>query len=68
DYWANFIRSGDPNGKDDGSDLPVWSPFTAQNRAEMVFQDEGPVPASENDDFIRFLTEHVYREITGEEF
>lgn len=69
DYLANFIKIGDPNGKaDDGRDLPIWTPFTATNRAEMVFRDEGPVPSTENDPFVRFLTEHVYRENTGEEF
>lgn len=68
DYWANFIKTGDPNGKtDDGGDLPVWASYTGANRAEMVFRDEGPVPSTENDPFVRFLTGHIYRENTGEE-
>ncbi len=29
-YWANFMRSGDPNGDDaDGSPMPRWEPMTA---------------------------------------
>ena len=31
DYWANFIRTGDPNG----AGLPQWTPFTEANQAVM---------------------------------
>lgn len=67
-YWTNFIRTGDPNGKDDdGSDMPHWSLFTGEERAEMIFCDEGPVPAVEDSAFNRFLTDHLIDEITGED-
>jgi len=63
DYWANFIKTGDPNGTtDDGSALPIWSPFTGETCAEMVFCDEGPVPSAGTAPFIRFLTEHIYKD------
>ena len=40
-YWANFIRSGDPNGKDaDGSDMPLWKPFTEDDPNRMCFYDQ----------------------------
>ena len=44
-YWANFIRSGDPNGKDaDGSDMPVWEPLTGDHPAAMRWTDDGAQP------------------------
>jgi para-nitrobenzyl esterase len=39
-YFANFARTGDPNGKDkDGSDMPVWLPYDAENGRAMQFFD-----------------------------
>jgi para-nitrobenzyl esterase len=34
DYWTNFAKSGDPNGKDKES----WSPYTKLNQKFMVFK------------------------------
>jgi carboxylesterase type B len=35
-YWANFIATGDPNGKG----LPVWQPYGAKNDSQaMVLGD-----------------------------
>lgn len=40
DYWANFIRTGDPNGLDSqGKPLPLWPELKADNPALMVFGD-----------------------------
>jgi para-nitrobenzyl esterase len=40
-YWANFIRSGDPNGTDaDGSALPEWTPFSEDAPSTMVFSNK----------------------------
>ncbi len=39
-YWANFIRSGDPNGPDaDGTDMPEWKPFTEAEPWRMLLGD-----------------------------
>ena len=38
-YWANFIRSGDPNGKDaDGEDMPLWKPYTVAEPNRIHFE------------------------------
>lgn len=37
-YWRNFARNGDPNG----SGLPLWAPFKADDRNTMAFAADGP--------------------------
>jgi len=67
-YWTNFIKTGDPNGKDDdGSDMPFWAPYSADRRNEMLFGDDGAVPSIERSEFTKFLMEHLYEEIIAEE-
>ncbi len=47
DMFANFIKTGDPNGRgSDGRILPQWLPYS-EDKAEMVFDDRGPVPGKE---------------------
>ncbi|MBR6380092.1 MAG: carboxylesterase family protein [Lachnospiraceae bacterium] len=39
-YWANFVKTGDPNGKDTaGFDLPRWEAFTKEEEFLMLFGD-----------------------------
>ena len=38
-YWANFARTGDPNG----AGLPKWPKFDEKARGFMEFTDHGPV-------------------------
>jgi para-nitrobenzyl esterase len=50
-YWANFIRSGDPNGNDaDGKPMEKWEAYTDAHSACMTLY-EAPkaevIPASE---------------------
>ena len=35
DYWTNFAKTGDPNGKD----LTEWTPYTVDNPKTMVLGD-----------------------------
>ena len=40
-YWANFVKTGDPNGKDTiVEELPEWKSFTAENEFVMEFTDK----------------------------
>ena len=55
-YWANFIRTGDPNGKDaDGSDMPLWKPFTEDDPNRICFSDEVYLSNKEPGDLMKFL-------------
>lgn len=36
-YWANFAKTGDPNGEG----LPVWSEYTAETPVSLHISDEG---------------------------
>ena len=40
DYWANFIKTGDPNGMGShGEQLPAWPQFRSDHPARMNFGD-----------------------------
>ena len=40
-YFANFARTGNPNGKDaDGTDMPFWPVYTNENPHAMMLCDE----------------------------
>jgi para-nitrobenzyl esterase len=55
-YWANFIRNGDPNGKDaDGSEMPLWKPFTEDDPNRICFYDEVFTSSKGPDDLMKFL-------------
>lgn len=41
-YWSNFVKTGNPNGKDaDGTDMPEWIPYTKETPCDMVFCKDG---------------------------
>ena len=66
-YWANFIRSGNPEGLDiDGTPLESWRPYTAAEPFEMTFTAHGPVGAvAEPSGFEKFIVEKLHRDIIG---
>ena len=39
EYWTNFAKTGDPNGKN----LPEWPKFSATARPYLDFTEAGPV-------------------------
>lgn len=48
DYFCNFIRTGDPNGKDlCGLPLPKWNPWTEEKPCTMMFLKDGAAPSAE---------------------
>ncbi len=46
-YFANFIKTGSPNGADEDDSLPVWEPYTTDHRFEMEFLSCGASPRLE---------------------
>jgi para-nitrobenzyl esterase len=60
-YWANFAKTGDPNGKG----LPAWQPSDASSPVVVELGDHfGPIPVAEKSklDFLRrfYLTQDVW--------
>ena len=48
DYFANFIKTGDPNGTGkDFRELPKWLPYEENSKAEMEFLGRGATPKFE---------------------
>lgn len=60
-YWANFIKCGNPNGLDaDGTPMQEWNPYTKDNCFEMEFTANGPVSRKEGShEFKAFLREKM---------
>ena len=59
-YWANFIRCGDPNGCDaDGSEMPEWRPYTEADPCRMIFGDTAYTEAKGMKPLMRFLVDHA---------
>ncbi len=48
DYFCNFIRTGNPNGKDlNGETLPKWGAWTEETPCTMTFTGSGAKPVTE---------------------
>jgi para-nitrobenzyl esterase len=59
-YWANFIKNGDPNGKDaDGTEMPVWEPYSAETPKAMWWRDQ-PTPVIDKPDALMKLLIQSY--------
>lgn len=59
-YWVNFIKTGNPNGKDaDGTDLPEWKPYGIDSHYEMEFTKDGSVLKEEESEFTGFLVDFM---------
>jgi len=61
-YWANFIKKGDPNGNDaDGTPMPEWKPLTDAVPNAMWFRDKPDPIVDEPDELMKLLMK-VYLE------
>ena len=59
-YWINFIRSGNPNGRDsNGEALPYWDKYTDKSRKEMLFTSEGARASEKESEFTAFLLNEI---------
>ncbi|WP_079913246.1 carboxylesterase/lipase family protein [Paenibacillus sp. 32352] len=60
-YWANFIRSGDPNGNDStGEKMPQWEPYTPEAPYGMVFKDKPEFVREQPGDVMKFLVKQYF--------
>lgn len=60
-YWANFIRSGNPNGKDStGEDMPQWDTYTKEAPYGMLFGDKAEFLKEEPSDVMKFLVKEYF--------
>lgn len=61
-YWANFIRCGDPNGRDStGEELPRWEPYTEEAPYGMQFADRAVFAKEPPDELMRFLVQQYLK-------
>ena len=60
-YWSNFIRNGDPNGKDcTGEDMPVWEPYTPSAPYGMRFGDQAEFDRKQPEELMQFLVKQYF--------
>ena len=61
DYFANFIKTGNPNGPGwDGEPLPEWQPYRESGRCEMIFGSNGAKAQKERPGFGKRLAFNPY--------
>jgi para-nitrobenzyl esterase len=61
-YWCNFIRSGDPNGKDStGEEMEHWDPYTLQAPYGMVFADKPVFAREQPSELMEFLVRQYFK-------
>ncbi|KWX88308.1 carboxylesterase, partial [Paenibacillus riograndensis] len=61
-YWANFIRSGDPNGQDStGEELPRWEPYTPEAPYGMLFADRAEFSRQQPGEIMKFLVQQFFK-------
>ena len=61
-YWANFTRSGNPNGPDStGEAMPVWEPCTPEAPFHMLFADQAEFSRTPPSGIMEFLVQRALR-------
>jgi len=65
-YWANFIRSGDPNGQDStGEKLPQWDSYTPEAPYRMVFGDRSEFVREQPTGLVPFLVKQYFKRLNS---
>ena len=60
-YWANFIRCGDPNGSDaDGTPMPRWESLRADDPYAMIWGDTVEISREKPEELVELCIE-TYR-------
>lgn len=64
-YWANFIKTGNPNGTDvDGSQMPKWQPYSSESPCTMRFLPQGAVADFEQEtEYKKFHIEQLRKHL-----
>ncbi len=61
-YWSNFIRSGNPNGKDStGEDMSQWEPYSLEEPYRMEFKDNADFAREEPSDLMKFIVREYFK-------
>ena len=61
-YWAYFIKNGDPNGVDaTGEAMPQWNRFTAEEPFGMLFGDKSEFYTEGPSELMAFLVEQYFK-------
>lgn len=67
-YWAHFIRSGDPNGLDaTGEALPQWEPYTPDAPYGMLFADKTEFLKEQPSEVMSFLVQQYFKKRNEQE-
>lgn len=64
-YWTNFMKTGNPNGKDiDGTELPQWDSYKENCRAQMMFTKDGAVAKlAQESDFVKLIMNNIKKQL-----
>ena len=63
-YWANFIRSGNPNGKDaNGEDMPLWESYKKEAPFAMVFGEKSEFIREQPGEVMQFLVKEYFKSL-----
>ncbi|WP_237266938.1 carboxylesterase family protein [Thermoclostridium stercorarium] len=61
-YWANFIRTGNPNGKDStGEEMPEWEPYAVDAPYGMRFGDRVEFVRQQPGELMKFLVRQYFK-------
>lgn len=61
-YWANFIKCGNPNGKDvTGEDMPQWRRYSLDEPFGMIFREKPEFGTEGPNELMEFLVEHYFK-------